>query len=453
MDSGKVPITLPVLLLILLPTPRSLCAAEAPRISGYINVFDYLDMSGAAADLGLTEHLESGSSVITQDRAGVRLQLRLDGQLGAKVSYDAALNLEYDSSAAARQPTSGPDDGFRVYPREIFADLTDLGPLDLRIGRQYLFWGRFEWGGMLDLLAPWDFGTMAAEKENFRLAVDAIDAKLYLGPVILEAAVLQSFQPNRMDLVLPATLGPLEIPVNQDRAALPPDNIQDLETGLRAILSTSQGEVGLTWYRGWDRNISMHVAVEGDNPFMPDAVRFSPTYHRLQVLGLEAERMVGPVVLQLEAGYNHTEDDSGDDIFIRNRSLSWVGGMTWDPWNSLSISLQYGNTFLLNFDRQADYEALRALGQPDSQIYVARTLQHQGVSRLKLTFTDSFKAQSLLIVKAPDTNFMFLNFIYWDFLDQARLYLGGIFFRGPDGTTFGRLEGETRFFTELKVSF
>ncbi len=423
---------------------------SAPELRGYLNIYDYLDHSGGLAQLGLMDHHEGPA--LLQDRGGFRLQLRLDGRPSERVAYEASLNFEYEGLSAARQPTDDPDDGFRVFPKEAYIDLISLGPLDLRLGRQFLFWGRFEWGGVLDLLAPWDFNSMSAEKENFRLPVDALDLRLYLGELILEAALLPFFQPTRMALDLPDSMGPpgAEIQVEQAQAVLPSRRPSDWESALRLGYEGHLFYLGLSAYRGHDRIFSLHMETEGEG-FNTELIRFTPIYHSLSVLGLEAEALLGPLSLKLEGGYLHTEDDSGEDPFIDNRRLSWVGGLDWTVSNSLSLNLQYGQTFPLGYDRQAEFEARQALGEPDP--YVERSLQHRLVGRLRYAFSEELKWQLMSLVNLPDTNLLALTFLAWDPLPATRIYLGTILFRGPSGTTFGRLEGQSRLFSELKVMF
>jgi hypothetical protein len=429
-------------------------ARATPEISGYLNVFDYLDHSGLLGEAGIVDATEK--PLVRQARSGFRTQLQLDGRPSDAVSYLIRLNFEYDSRAATRDPTATAEDGFRVFPREAYVDLNSLGPLDLRLGRQYLFWGRFEWGGLLDLLAPWDFSAIAAEKENFRLAVDAVDARLYLGNFVLEAAVLTNFQPNRVSLAIPEQVGPFRAELRP--ANLPGHRISELETAVRARYEGPSFFAALDYYRGHNRLLSMHTEAVGEGIAIEavgegiaiEALHFTPEYHPLQVVGVELEWLLASLAIKLEAGYSHTDDPQGTDIEVGNRNLAAMIGASWAAAAGLTLDVQYGQTHLLDYDRQAEYLARKLAGEPDP--YVSRTVKHRIVSRVRYEFTDTLRWQAMAMTNAPDTNLLGLTFIAWDLRPETRLYCGSILFTGPEGTPFGRLEGESRFFMELKVA-
>lgn len=418
----------------------------APNLTGYLNVYDYLDHSGLIAPL--LDHHEAEDALV-QDRGGFRLQLRLDGEINPTVSFDVSLNFEYDAVVAQRQPTDRPEDGFRVYPKEGFVDLVGLDGFDIRAGRQYLFWGRFEWGGVLDVLAPWDFNTMGAEKENFRLAVDALNVRYSLDRLNLTALALPYFQPTRMGLELPPQIGPLD--VIQSDATLPSGRVQDMETAARVQYEGDSFLMGFIWYRGYDRIFSMNTEVLIEPGEFTGTMIFTPEYHPLQVFGLEGEWVTGPLVFKLEVGLNLTDDPDGDDLTVTNQNVAWMLGVDWSPNNDLSLNLQYGQTHLLGYDRQAEYEAREAQGEPDP--YVERTVQSRIITRVRYMLTDRLRWQVMLLTNTPDTNLLGLTFFSWSLLPETQIYLGSILFRGIEDTTFGRLEGQSRLFSELKVLF
>jgi len=122
-------LSLAACLVILAAAPSPSRASDNLNFSGYLNFFDYIDHSGLLGAMKITDHHRAPRNLMLQDRAGVRLQLRLDGRIGSHVSYDASINFEYDGLRALRQPTSGPADGFAVFPKEAYIDLTRLGPV------------------------------------------------------------------------------------------------------------------------------------------------------------------------------------------------------------------------------------------------------------------------------------------------------------------------------------
>jgi hypothetical protein len=441
----------PFVLLALAGTAR----ADDSLWSGYFLVYDYMDNTRVFDELGVLAREHPGKGWVPTDRAGLRLQLRLNQSFTHDVFVDATANIEYDVKQATRTPDASATDGMSVTFKEGYISLGRVLPwLDAKLGRQYVFWGRFEWGGALDVVSGWDFLNMGAEKENFRVAVDTARLSLDFSPLSVELLVVPVFTPNRVAFDLPDEMGPLA--VHRRPVQIPGLGPEEVATGARVLVAAGgMGEIGLTWYRGREKNFSMLVEVVPDaTTGFPSGLAFTQRYDRYQLFGLDFELALDHFMLMGESGFFLTPDDRGDDIFVRNRRLTSVLGFEWEPSSVFLWQSQVTYTRLFDYDRQREYDTREALGEPDP--YVAGANQFGVTTKLQWRILPELSLHVLNLVSFPDTSsndVMLLSFLSWEPAQALKLYGGSILFRGADDTRFGRIEDQGRFFLELKHSF
>jgi len=420
-----------------------------------LKTYAYFDATRALAKAGFTAHEHAESEWFAPDRVGMRLQLRVDEQVSSMVRLVAAANLQYDARDPSLGPLVAPDDGTTVFFREAYVSLERIAPwLDLKVGRQYVYWSRFEWGGALDVVAPWDLANMGAEKENFRLPVDGVRAWAVLSPVTLELVALPIFAPSRVPLRLPDSMGPLYL--DQRPAELPQRTLDNGEIGLRLTTELgTAGEAGLAWFHGFDRNFSLYADVLPDpDTGFPAGLAFTPRYSPHDVLGADLELLVGPVVLLAESALFVTDDADGTDVFVKNRRVQTAVGFEWEATSRLRVAAHGSYTRLLDYDRQREYDTRRELGEPDP--YVSASWQAAATSKVQLRVSDEVSLHWLSIFNAFDSSTwdtLQLLFAAWEPYQAVKVYMGAIGFRGAQATRFGRVEDQSRLFFELKHSF
>lgn len=424
-------------------------------LTGYIMAFDYMDLTRALNETGLSGQEHGGLDWFRHDRVGLRLQLRFNVSVSETVSVDSSVNFEYDAGRAERGPGSSLDDGFDVYVKEGFISIRRAASfLDLKVGRQFVFWSRFEWGGALDVVSPWDYSNMGAEKENYRLPVDGLSIASDVWRLRFEGLLLPYFQPSRIPLALPATVGPF--PVVQNATVRPDMTWDNSEWGARLLVQTSaQSEVGFTFFRGFDRSFSMLVEPLMDEGSMfPSAIAYTPVYNRSTVFGLDGEFGVGPMLVVAEAGLLLGEDETGADVFLKNDQIKAVAGLEWEIVPDLVLQAQGSWTHLLDYDRQREYDNRKALGEPDP--YVAGPNQFGASYKLQWKFHDEMAVHILNMYNVPDSqtfDMMLLGFLVWEPYEAMKIYGGVVMFYGAEPTTFGRLEEQSRLFFEIRQFF
>jgi hypothetical protein len=236
---------------------------------------------------------------------------------------------------------------------------------------------------------------------------------------------------------------------------VPPTTAENVETGARVAVDLGGGEVGLAWFRGYDRTFSLYAAVEEDpQTGWPTALHFTPRYERQQMLAADFEAAVGPVLLLGEVGMFFTPDRAGDDPFVKNWQLRSVLGFEWEATSTFRLQAQGGYTRLFSYSRQAEYDNRHALGEPEP--YVPAADQFAATYKLQWQLRPELGLHAMNLINIPDSrsvDTLVLAFLAWEPLEALKLYAGAIVFRGPAGTRFGRTEDQGRWFFELKHGF
>lgn len=78
-------------------------------------------------------------------------------------------------------------------------------------------------------------------------------------------------------------------------------------------------------------------------------------YDRLQTFGFELATVIWKFNTRAELAYNLTEDVAGDNPWVKNNSIAWVGGFDMDlPIHNLNVNVQETGTYILNHDKIGD---------------------------------------------------------------------------------------------------
>lgn len=386
------------------------------------------------------------------DRVGARLQLAVSGNSGDFTMY-GAVNADFDSrllDTASRQRSAGAE----VYPLEAWVEYGGES-LEVRLGLQYVFWGRTDWVNPTDLFTPWDYPDMAAELEDYRLAQPALRLKWYpLGDLLVDLVWQPLFQPHRLGDA--SHQG--ELPVLEVERLLPERNPQNGEFGLR--LSHSLSALALDWavcfYQGFEKLPVMNARVVMDEqaqPPQPLGLVLEQHFGRLWMAGADLAKAWGPVLIKGEAALKMTKDRAGDDPRVRNWRLEAVAGADWSISDDWLLGLQAIAVFWFAYDRAGERAAWQQAGGSAPPFLHGENEVSLSL-RLRGTLADQLGLQLLGIHSLSYHDFFLLGFLWWEPADAVRLVLGGVGFFGLEkNTPYASQEENSRLFAEVKYSF
>ena len=124
--------------------------------------------------------------------------------------------------------------------------------------------------------------------------------------------------------------------------------------GGRATWTLGQVDMGVSYYNGWYKQPSVNYSkldtfvtkyLASGN--VTEADKFL-AYDKKQTFGLEASSIIWHFNVRGEVAYNLTEDTAGDDPWVHNNSIGWLGGFDIDlPFWNANLNVQETGTFIL----------------------------------------------------------------------------------------------------------
>lgn len=426
-----------LLLTLALLVPPGAARAEGPRFGGYVKGYAF-------------EHAQDPYAL---SRAGTRLQLSVWGGSGSPASYYAAVDFQLESrmlgDGEVRRGAA-----FDVYPVEMYLNLSK-GPLELRIGQQFVFWGRTTWVNPTDVLTAWDYENMASEIEDYRIAPPAVRLNWYLvDELMLDLVWVPVFVPSRVPMAAPAEMGGLPVTdLGSDRPAATPGN-GELGARLSQAVSSWAFDWSVSAYRGFEKTPVVEVApvLSDTTPPHPTGFTWQKRWERLTMLGADLAKALGPFVVKAEGAYKRGEDREGTDVTRKNDRLEYVAGIDWTLSQDVSLGAQYIGRTLLAYDRQDELDAWQTLG--GAPPFVDAAVTHEASLRLDVKVMEGLGLQALGLYDLTYEDFFVLAFASWDAADALKLYAGTVLFGGADpATPYARQADYSQVFVELKYSF
>lgn len=132
--------------------------------------------------------------------------------------------------------------------------------------------------------------------------------------------------------------------------------------GLRTTGTLNDLDFGLEYYYGHYKTPSvaatsaMSALIAAANAgvssnLTADDISEYVTYDKLQVFGIDGEKIIGKFNFRGELAYYLTEDFEGDDSDVHNNSIQWVTGFSIDlPINNMSLNVQDLGSYIINYD-------------------------------------------------------------------------------------------------------
>lgn len=378
------------------------------------------------------------------DRLGTRVQLRFTGALGEQAAFYSALDFNYDAAQSSGAYDADRSAGLSIYPVETYVDLF-FKYLDVRLGQQFIFWGKADWVNPTDNINPWDYVNISAEIEDYRLPVTAAKANFYSDWVNLELIWVPRFQAHRIPLALPDSMAGM--PVYQLPVQMPENRLDHSQFGVKADFNLWNIDYSLSYFDGYDKNPTIRMAFEPQNGRFVRTIQ----YNRYQVLGADFVTTFNQWAVKGEGAYYRTADSDGRDIFLQNPHVKYVLGLDYLPTSDLTLNVQYIQDILLKFDEDYETKTRLQMGMPLSTLPDKSTRSLSG--RVQYQLTDFTSVQFISVYNLKDGDFFFLPILNYGFADGINIYAGATVFSGPEQSPFGRSKDYTRAFVEVKYSF
>ena len=380
-------------------------------------------------------------------RTGTRLQITVNRTLGDRAAFFGSMDFDVDEVRGRDRFQQERGARVQIYPVEMYIDMY-WPSLDLRIGKQFIFWGKTEWINPTDNINPWDYANISAEIEDYRLAVNAVKADLYLGPFTVEGVLVPVFTPDRIPGPGVQAAGQRSAGPPWFGTTLPEARLKNAQAAFRLMHSLAGVDWSISYYRGHQHKPQMRPVTR----CIPDPCRLGlgQFYPRIQIFGADFQKVFGRWGIRGEGAYYRTRDLSGTDPWLPNPHYQTVLAFDFTPSDDFGIVAQW-----VVEGRLKDHPELDARAWQEMHLhYAAEPVRRTSWSaRLHWEPANYWSAQFIGVLNADTHDRFALAFVNYQPADALNITLGGVFFGGKPGTTFGRMADQDRVFVELKASF
>ena len=325
--------------------------------------------------------------------------------------------------------------------REAYLDI-NLGPMDLRIGKQIIVWGRTDRINPTDNLSPRDFTLLVPEDDDQRLGTPAVKATYYFKAISLSAYWLPEFGSDTIPIQKP----PPPFTITED--------VPDTSFGDWAVKVEQTGKAvdwSLSYFNGYD--------------LTPDLGITSPTQlthltlknHRIYVIGADAATTLGRYGLRAETAYTMTQDDRGDDPYIKNPFFYMVMGSDRTFIEYLNVNIQYLIRVIVNYENPEEITnpVLRTVAIEQAAISNQLDQIQNGVTvRINYKwFNETLEGEIATVFLTPHFSYAIRPKVTYAFTDRWKGIVGGDLYEGDQPSFFGYLRHNSTAYAELRWSF
>jgi len=408
----------------------------------------------------------------TQDQDAAEMKANY-GELGLQLRTAKMVFGDGFADARFRYGLQGSTTATFVDIREAYVNAY-LGPVDLRLGKQIIVWGRADALNPTNNLTPVDFRIRSPLEDDIRLGNVGARASLRLGVARVEGVWMPTYLATELPNVgLPpgVVFGPPTFPS------------PDLKNGLvagRIHLELPSFETSISYLRGYAPLPGLTLAdlqFSSTNP----AVFVSRTAYDQQVLGFDFSTALGDVLtLRGEAAYRRPYDWQNKSYAARP-DLQYVVGADHN-FGSLSVIVQYLGRYVFDWQKEPGTmrdpgELLGILGDPMNeagytdlvtnevnaelrqinQILFSQTARVQHVATLRfewLALHEALSISALGLYNFTTQEWLVTPRIGWKLTDAMTAFVGAQVFMGPNDTLFGLIDQNlSAGYVELRFSF
>ncbi len=411
-------------------------------------------LSGALAQVRLGGYLKfyHHNNTVSPHRiakTGVRLQMNLQKSFGERGELFSSFDFDANDLRLYQNGLNRRGNALDIYPVEAYVSLY-FSNVDVRLGKQFIFWGKTDWINPTDNLNPWDYANISSEIEDYRLPVTAVKTDWYLGPVTLEADWLPVFLPDR----LPVKTGRIRpgdaarhIPaIYQASPVLPAPTLKHSQAALRLSHTVWGIDYSVSYYAGLSHQFSM---ISRFDP-VQNQITLTPTYKPLHVVGGDFQRIFGSWGIKGEGAYFRTADPRRRDPEIENPHFKYVLGSDWTPGDRVALTLQWVQDI---HEADAPKHTQNGSTQMATVSHSPDRVASSVSAVLRWNPFDYVTSQVIGVLNLKDKDSFVLGFVSYELADALHITAGGLFFSGPVDSPFGQMDKEDKVFLEVKYSY
>jgi hypothetical protein len=345
--------------------------------------------------------------------------------------------------------------------REAWASVSP-GPVDIKLGRQIVAWGRADAINPTNNITPMDQTALSSEYDDTRLGNELLQVKAKFGPTSIQGIWVPYYRPD----VLP--LGSALVPAGVTIAKPVYPDVRFVNGGyaLRFDLTLPAVDGSLSYFNGYGTLPGF------DYELSRTGMSLFPHAYRMQVGGLDFSTTVASLGLRGEAALKYPNGDYKASVYIPNPSAQYVVGVdkSLGDW---TVLVQYSGVYVLDYN-DIEQPVLTNPYDPMAQALYASALAANGIDHINRLYTGTADKLSHSVTANIQWNTLhetlrlqlagMYNFttdeyavnpsVSYDVADAVGVTVGGRYLNGPDESLNHMIRYLLSFaYAEVKVSF
>lgn len=329
---------------------------------------------------------------------------------------------------------------FKQRLREAYIDFP-VGPVDLKVGKQQIVWGKADGIFITDIVNPFDFrdNFLVYDFPDMRIGLNSVKATYYYQDTGLELVWIPTFVPHQLAppgepwaFAFPETLiNPIIKP-----SVLPDNSLSNSEVGARLLTRLKGFDVTLNYLHVWDDVPALHKRIG-------PGIKVTPQFYRLHVPGYSVANAFGSFVVRSEGALFL-------ERFFDTINLTKDGGLAKKPYLIYMLGADYRiseNWLLLGQFIQSiifDYD------EPILQDHV----QNSVTLRLSAELLDNSLTPTIfMFYNFHDNDIWFWPKVTYKILDGLNGTIGAHIFGGDKQELFGQFNENDYAYFEVQYSF
>jgi hypothetical protein len=370
--------------------------------------------------------------------------------------------------------------GQQLSQNDLFLDLREsyvnayLGPLDIRLGKQIIVWGRADAFNPTSNITPVDFRIRSPIEDDRRMGNVGARVFLNLLPVRIEAVWMPLYSPTiypdvALDPVV--TMTDPNYPSLSIKKGLGAGRVHLELPSFEASVSYLFGEALLPGFA------LAGITANTDDPATPEIepgeIRVTRTSYNHHVIGADFSTAIGDLFgLRGETAFRSPVDQANRP-WAAKPDLQWVLGVDRE-FGDVMLIVQYLGRYTFNWTApypESDIppsaiccttyeEALPRAQQGvanSNQMIFSQLHQLQSLASVRVewkTMHDKLSLSALGVLNFNTQEWALMPKVAYQITEGLTAYAGGEIFVGPDGTLFGMIdESLTAGYTELRLTF
>jgi hypothetical protein len=323
--------------------------------------------------------------------------------------------------------------------RELFI-YRSFGPVDIRMGKQIMTWGRADRINPTDNLTPRDFTRLFPDEDDQRTGVAAVRSTYYPNGqgLSLTGIWIADFEPHKL---------PMGTPPPPFRMTEQEPHRKQKQGAVKLDQSGDAIDWSLSYFDGYD--LTPDIGLEATNIILK--------HNRIKVIGADIASSYKRYGMRAEIAYAATQDSSGTDPFVKNPFVLAVFGVDRTFYENLYVNLQY---IFRSVQKFRDPEELQSpiQRQVAAQLAIVTNQldRYQQGATLRVGskwLNDTLEGEVVGILYAPHASYAIRPKMAYAVTDRLKCIAGGDYYHGPDKSFFGNLSKNSLYFTEVRWSF